>query len=115
MFDEDIRMAELAPERWFVFVGGDFSFHAPGEAPIKLASPQRAETSAPLVAPPGPYQSTWQSILCRLTEVEQGDARRFDHGSLSTSRLDRLYTSIPAWALLNCEVSAAAALRPRQA
>jgi hypothetical protein len=54
-------------------------------------------------------------MLGKLTEVEQGDATRFDHGSISTSRLDRLYTSIPPWALLNSDVSAVTVIHPRQA
>ena len=54
-------------------------------------------------------------MIGRLTVIEQGDATRFDNGSLSTSRLDRLYTSIPPWALLVCDVSSATLLDPRQA
>ena len=92
--EEDISNADADPMHFTVFVTGDFNFHAPGEAPIRVSSPAESLTAA--VAAVGLHQNTWQSLLCNLTEVEQGDATRFDHRSLSTSRIDRMCNSVPA-------------------
>ena len=81
------------------WVVGDWNFHAPGEARRKIARP--LEPVDLTVLPPQLcfHQRTFQSVLGSLVEIQSTAPTHFSPDSFSLGRLDRIYTSVPAWAL----------------
>ena len=100
--DADKSNTNVAYRRHVTCLGGDFNFHAPGEAAILIG------TDAGLhELPVQPNQKTdakkWAPILQGLTELAQHDYTRIGaHGTCpaSLSRLDRIYISLPPSALM---------------
>ena len=55
---------------------------------------------------PRAWQSKWQHILRDLTELAQPPDTHYSAGNSLCSRIDRIYTTIPPWMLLQLNVRA---------
>ena len=98
-------MAHADPKKHVVWIGGDCNVLAPGEMPLSLASPMRARDVHSATIAPRP-QSIWRGSLKLFVELHQNVPTRFNPISSSSSRLDRIYSSIPPWALVSTSCKA---------
>ena len=80
------------------FVGGDWNFLAKGESRVMLHKPKDNKT---LHNDYVFFPNLWSDILRESIELQQWGLTHFDQSTMSTSRIDRLYISTPAWALAN--------------
>jgi hypothetical protein len=96
----------LSPTTRFLFVCGDFHCHAPGEGAANLLKSGLA-TSPRSTRPPTTDALLWGKALSNLTELAQQQFTRFvGFTNPILARIDRCYTSLPPWALLQQQLQA---------
>ena len=100
------RQAATDPTgRNFVILMGDFNFLAPGETPTKLGQTGQV-ANVKLASSSDNEARRWRKPMTGLTEIFQaeftrlGDRNEGEHHHLNASRLDRIYISLPPWALM---------------
>eukprot|EP00973_Karenia_brevis_P005688 776288-Karenia_brevis.AAC.1 len=77
-------------------LGGDFNFAKPGEAEYKVDGLQRhPEIAEPLTG----QNRKIQSVMDKMPEISCRHPTHFDHSGLKETKTDRLFTSIPPWAI----------------
>lgn len=104
-----LRAARARPCSHEVLIMGDFNFYAPGESPNLIAEggshaaasrAAGADTCLELAGGQKPGQRRWQELLSSLADVgPEGDTHCNEAGR-TTSRLDRVFSSVPRWWLL---------------
>jgi len=97
------RIADIirASKQTLWWVGGDFNFEASGEKSFNLDRNSFTDSSAS-----ERLASAWNLHLSHLLEHHQPDFTRVQNGpqGISASRLDRIYSNLPSWRLLSCNV-----------
>ena len=96
---DDLRDAQYEPLRHVVTVAGDFNFLSQGESPFSLDEPH---------VPGQVRRATCQlaKSLSQMTELHQQLPTHYCAKSGCCSRLDRIYSSLPGWALKLCHLTA---------
>ena len=123
----DRSSIDLDPVRSHLTVLGDFNFDPPGEFKCDLSHPdandgndiapptlgavdlQTSKGIPKLVAASAP---NWIEVLSSFVEIEQGAHTHYDSGSNSTSRIDRVYSYLPPWLILQLNIRSTVLLSP---
>ena len=101
----DLALATKAPLSAVVVIAGDWNFAADGDRSFAMADAEACFTSS---APPHKRQHAvpWSSALAGCTDIHANFMTHWSETFCSASRLDRVYVSLPGWALVNAAVSA---------
>ena len=88
-----------------VVIAGDWNFAADGDRSFAMADAEACFTSS---APPHKRQHAvpWSSVLAGCTDIHAKFMTHWSETFCSASRLDRVYVSLPVWALISAAVSA---------
>ena len=103
---KDIESAKILPHAEAAFILGDWDFSAAGELPLSVSRPTHISESSHLkkaIVAVRPGQSGFSRLLDRLVELKQPHPTHYSQASDALSRLDRAYTSLPGWMLLNLQ------------
>ena len=88
--------------RAVVWIGGDWNFRASGEEVFDPAGARKNDKHEG----PRPGQKSLESALSKYVDLNSADLTHWCIATASFSRIDRLYTNLPEWALLNCQRTA---------
>ena len=78
-------------------MGGDWNFMGPGEANVDVETFSEGDSSAGT----RPGQATFAPILANMTDLSPTDDHtHFHRASVSTNRIDRIYTTLAGWQLV---------------
>ena len=106
-FTRDIERAQAEPLKFTITAGGDWNFPALGEGHLRLEKPSEVITDeevAKLVkekVSKRALQGRWNKHLLRLIELEQKSPTHYTEDGELFSRIDRIYCSLPAWAMIS--------------
>ena len=88
--------------RAVVWIGGDWNFRADGEEVFDPAGERKVDRNEG----PRPGQKSFDSALAKYVNIGSADLTHWCIASASYSRIDRVFTNLPEWALLNSKMTA---------
>ena len=108
----DIMRARADPLKHVVWICGDSNFLATGETPFTVNDPLRKRDAQAATTEHRPRRA-WSDALKDTVECQQDLPTHYNSGSDSYARLDRIYTTLPPWALVNSNCTARVPRDPR--
>ena len=110
----DIDKAKINPKLFSVTLAGNWNFPPPNEAPLILSQPKAASSiSDYAVVTSRPHQGRWMQSLSRLVEIMQTAPTYYSEANGRYGRNDRIYSSVPGWALLGVTNSCSTMFDPK--
>ena len=116
-----VQRAKSQPELCHYSLTGDFNLRPPGHTSMGLNTQQRNiisnhdSSSLPSGNPPRrPLENLWNSFLSLLTEVLDKEHTHLCIQNMSTSRIDRIFTSFPKSLLLYSSNTSGVARSPAE-
>ena len=113
-FRADQAWAAENPRAVTVFAMGDFNYVCEGEYQRSLELPNDTRLGSHSLPTPRAWQSRWEHILKDLTELAQPLDTHYSNANSLCSRIDRIYTSIPPWLLIQLNVNASLYNDPKE-
>ena len=105
VLESDVCRARENPQRVTVCVLGDFNYLCSGEYQRSLEHPNDSRSGSHSLPAPRACQARWEHILRDLTEMSQPLDTHFSLANCLCSRIDRIYTSIPPWLLIQISIA----------
>lgn len=100
--NDDIVRSSDDPANFTMFMVGDFNYIPRGEGRHFAARPGgRLDIDSQAMA----MEGAWPRVLDRLIELAQPEPTHISPSNMSLARLDRVYTSAPAWLVSNLHLS----------
>ena len=87
-------------------VAGDFNFLSDGDKVLRLAEAGGARLDGGDGSGAARQKSSWRTALKEYTEFDTDSFSHYSKAHALLNKIDKIFTSLPAWAVINLEVEA---------